>query len=168
MSLANGKTNGESPAPAVEWPNVYVESAALLFSKCLHRRLLDSYGTAYQCISSHFADSSRIVDSIIIYGLPDLHSLMKKGLLEEGDKNVVITYPIKTMDLLDVIMKNQEAIRQHFALGDTKLYGTALFLAKEEIENMPEGKEAVIESEIVFFDDSKSNSELVYSIAKCE
>jgi len=80
----------------------------------------------------------------------------------------VVNFPIKIVDLLDVIMKNQEALKAQFGSGDAQLYGTALFLAKEEIEKLLYGKEAIMETELMAFDDKRSKSELVYGISKCE
>lgn len=77
-------------------------------------------------------------------------------------------YPIKVVDLIDVVMKNRKALEAHMDAADAKLYGGALFVLKEEIDKMPEGKEALMETEIVFFDDKNKNSELVFSISKSE
>lgn len=102
-----------------------------------------------------------------MYALPDLQSLGRQLLLKEGDADRVLTYPIKTMDLLDVVMKNQAALKAHFKQSDATLYGGALFLAKEEIEKLgPEGQAAITNSEIMAFDAKHANSELVYGITK--
>ena len=103
-----------------------------------------------------------------MYALPDLHALARKELLKEGDADRIVDFPIKIVDLLDVIMENKEALKEHFKPGDLELYGTALFLVKEEIESLPHGKDVIMKRELVAYDDKSSQSELVYGIGKCE
>lgn len=103
-----------------------------------------------------------------MYALPDLNELARKKLLKEGDADRVVNFPIKSEELLDVIMNNREELKAHFDAKDAKLYGSALFVLKEEMEKLPDGKEALMASEIVSFDDKHSDNELVYGITKSE
>lgn len=103
-----------------------------------------------------------------MYGFPDLHALAHKKLLQEGDAPKV-NLPIKTKDFLDVVMKNKAALEKHFGPRDSKLYGTALFLAREAINKLDDGnRDALLKSELLVFDDKHSKTELVYGICKSE
>ncbi len=101
-----------------------------------------------------------------MYALPDLYALVNQNVLDEVDASSVMNFPIKVADLVEVIMKYEDELKKNFCPRDHKLYGKALFLVKEYIENMPH--EAVKETEIVAYDGQHSNSELVYGIFKCE
>jgi hypothetical protein len=102
-----------------------------------------------------------------MYALPDLQSLASKELLRDGDADC-LTLPIKTSDLLNFCMKYKSELKAHFKPEELELYGTALFLAKEHMENMANGEQEIMDSEIVAFDAMHSERELVYGIAKSE
>ena len=94
--------------------------------------------------------------------------MARQGLLKDGDADTVVNFPIKNTIILDVVENNKASLQSFFSKQDLKLYGSALFLAKGEILNMKEGKEELMQSEIVAFDDNNAESELVYGISKCE
>lgn len=161
-----------------EWPNLVSESQSLLFGTCKTCAKTFPLVCLRVCACCYGVDDSAgisfspslfaVSDSIFMYALPDLHALAKKKLLAEGDAAKVVNFPIKTKDFLDVVMRNRAALEKHFGPGDSKLYGTALFLAREEINKLDNGKEVILESELVAYDDKHSKSELVYGISKSE
>jgi hypothetical protein len=111
--------------------------------------------------------SGLLLYSIFMYALPDLQSLASKNLLKDGDADC-LTLPMKTSDLLNFCMKYKSELKAQFKPQELELYGTALFLAKEHIENMASGKQEIMDGEIVAFDAMHSKSELVYGIAKSD
>ena len=71
----------------------------------------------------------RYTDSIFMYALPNLQSLARKGLLKDGDAEV-LTLPINVLDLVNFCMKYQSELKAHFKPGDLKLYGTGSLSSK--------------------------------------
>lgn len=103
-----------------------------------------------------------------MYALPELHALAHNKSLAEGDADRILSYPLGAQAFLEIVEKNKDVIEKNFKPGDSELYGTALFLVKEEIENWPDGKEAVMTSQLMAFNDKNCDKELVYGILKCD
>jgi hypothetical protein len=108
-----------------------------------------------------FADSLSLLftASYLMFVLPDIRNLIRKGEIEKGDPDLihrVLQCPCSFRDVATLYNENLERIRGMVACDERVfMYQEAWNLGSEELDS----------NSILYFDDANSEEECVYAIA---
>lgn len=132
-----------SPCTNESWPNLFEETYEMLLA------------------------------SIVVYGVMDLRTLARKGLLNNSfHTQQLLDLPISASDIVQLVSQNRDALNDEIGQDSTELYLSAfdnLVYPQDsfevELDSLSGGTRILLNSvEIVMVDDENSDTELVYGI----